>query len=100
MMFEASERREGVTEEMGAYMAAPTTNGEAPVPRRVGTRSMLPSTWINRGLRIEYVGADGRAATTDGVLLDWCPVGMLVLVAGAKTLLCWERLVLVELRED
>ena len=78
----------------------PTTNGAAPLPRRVGTRSMLPSTWIGRNVALEYVGADGRAAATNGVLLDWCPVGMLVLVAGAKTLLCWERLVLAELRED
>ena len=87
-------------EDVGVYMTAPTTNGDKPLPRRLGTRSMLPSTWINRSLRVEYVGADGHAATTDAVLLDWCPVGMLVLVAGAKTLLSWDRLVLAELVED
>jgi hypothetical protein len=32
--------------------------------------------------------------------LDWCPVGMLLSIARAKTLLCWERLVLAELQED
>ena len=86
---------------VGMYMAAPSgTNGEALLPRRVGTRSMLPSTWINRGLRIEYVGADGRAAATDGVLLDWCPVWVLLSIAGAKTLLSWDRLVLAELVDD
>ena len=87
-------------EDAAAYMVAPTTNGEAPLPRRVGTRGLLPSTWIGRGLRVAYTDAGGRAATTDAVLLDWCPVGMLVLVAGAKTLLSWDRLVLAELVED
>ena len=82
---------------MIAALTTPTTNGERPLLRRVGTRSMLPSTWISRMLRVEYVGADGKAASTDGVLLDWCPAGILVGIAGAKTLLCWERLVLVEL---
>ena len=48
---------------------------------------------------MEYVGAGGKAATTDGVLLDWCPVGVLLSVAGAKTLLSWDRLVLAELWE-
>ena len=84
-----------------AYMVAPsTTSGDKPLPRRVGTRSMLPSTWLNCALRIEYTDAAGRAATTDGVLLDWCPAGMLVLIAGAKTLLPWDRLILCELIED
>ncbi len=89
-----------MTEDVAAYMSAPTSNGDKPLPRRVGTRSMLPSTWISRPLRIEYTDASGLAATTDAVLLDWCPVGMLVLIAGAKTLLSWDRLVLAELRED
>ena len=60
----------------------------------------MPSTWISRSLRVSYVGADGKAQETTGVLLDWCPIGMLVLVAGAKTLLSWDRLVLCELVED
>ena len=81
-------------------MLAPTVNGDKPLPRRVGTRSMLPSTWISRSLRVEYVGGDGKGRETTGVLLDWCPVGMLVLVGGGKTLLSWDRLVLAELVED
>ena len=85
---------------LGVYMTTPTTNGDKPLPRRVGTRSMLPSTWISRSLRVEYTDASGKAATTDGTLHDWCPVGMLVSIAGAKTLLAWERPVLVELQED
>jgi hypothetical protein len=90
-----------VSEDFAGYMVAPTANGDRPAARRVGTtRSMLPSTWISRPLRVEYVDASDKGATTDGVLLDWSPVGMLLSIAGAKTLLAWERLVLAELRED
>jgi hypothetical protein len=80
--------------QLEGYMVAPTANGDRPAARRVGTRSMLPSTWINRGLKIEYVTAGGKAATTEGVLRDWCPVGPILLIAGARTVLAWERLVL------
>ena len=78
----------------------PNANGEAPLPRRAGTRGLLPSTWLSRTVRLEYTDAAGRAAATDGVLLDWCGAGVLLNVAGAKTLLAWDRLVLCELVED
>ena len=84
---------------MTEYMTAPTTNGDKPLPRRAGTRGMVPSTWISHELRLEYVGADGKARESTGTLLDWCPVGLLVSVGGAKTLLPWERLALCELVE-
>ena len=88
-------------EDAGRIMlTTPSANGEAPLPRRIGTRSMLPSTWISRELRVEYVGADGKAAATSGTLLDWCPVGPVLLLAGSRCVLAWERLVLVELVGD
>ncbi len=83
-------------------MAAPTRqveNGKT-VPRRAGTRSMVPTTWLARSLRVEYVGAAGDARETTATLLDFCPAGLLLNIAGAKTLLAWERLVLCELIED
>ena len=89
-----------MTEEMGVYMTAPTTNGDKPLPRRAGVRTMLPSTWIDRTIRLEYVGAAGDARETTATFLDWTPVGLLLNIAGAKTLLVWERLVLAELQED
>jgi hypothetical protein len=81
-------------------MTAPTTNGDKPLPRKVGVRTVIPSTWIDRTMRIEYVGAGGDAKETTATFLDWTPVGLLLNVAGAKTLLAWDRLVLVELLED
>ena len=87
-------------ESTAVYMTAPTTNGDPPLPRKVGARSMIPSTWIDRPLRVEYVGASGDARETTATLLDWSPVGLLLNIAGGKTLLAWERLVLAELVED
>ena len=81
-------------------LTTPSANGEKPLPRRIGTRSMLPSTWISRSLRVEYTDASGKAATTEGVLCDWCPAGPILLIAGARTVLAWERLCLIELAGD
>ncbi len=87
-------------EDTAQYMVAPTTNGDKPLSRRLGTRSMLPSTWISRELRVEYTDAAGKAATTSGVLCDWCPTGPVLLVAGARTILGWDRICLIELVGD
>ena len=89
-----------MAEDLGVYMTAPTMNGDRPLARKVGVRTMLPSTWIDRTVRLEYVGAAGDARETTATFLDWTPVGLLLNIAGAKTLLAWERLVLVELMED
>ena len=86
-------------EETNTHMVAPTSNGDKPLPRR-GVRGMVPSTWIDRTLRVEYVGAAGDAKETSAIFLDWTPAGLLLNIAGAKTLLSWERLVLCELQED
>ena len=41
-----------------------------------------------------------RAAATGGTLLDWCPVGLILLIGGARTILGWERICVIELQED
>jgi hypothetical protein len=87
-------------EDMTEYMSAPDKNGTPSLPKRAGARSMVPTTWIDRTLRLEYIGADGDGRETTATLLDWSPVGLLLNVAGGKTLLAWERLVLAELIED
>lgn len=66
---------------------------------RNGSRGLLPSTWLERTLKIEYTDASGKACSAAGVLLDWCPVGVILSLGGAKTLLPWERLCLLELEE-
>jgi len=61
---------------------------------------MVPTTWIDRTVRIEYEAASGASRETTATLLDWSPVGLLLNISGGKTLLAWERLVLAELQED
>ena len=68
---------------MTEYVIAPDKNGAPSLPKRAGTRSMLPSTWIDRTLRIEYEGAGGASRETTATLLDWSPVGLLLNIAGA-----------------
>jgi len=69
------------------------------VAKRNGPRTMLPGTWIGRGLRLEYLDAYGGGQETSGVLLDWCPVGPVLNIRGARTLISWDRVCLLELVE-
>lgn len=78
----------------------PKTNGEAPLPKRGGPKGIMPSTWTNRTLRLEYVGGDGLMRESSGTLLDCYPAGAIINIKGAKTLLSWDRLALAELVED
>jgi hypothetical protein len=87
-------------EDLDVYMTAPTTNGDRPLPRRVGTRTMLPLSWMQRELRVSYVAADGSGQETCGTLADWTPVGPVLVISGARTIVGWDRLVLVELAGD
>lgn len=80
------------------YMTAPDHNGDEPPPRRSGARSMIPLSWLDRPVRIEYAGPDGMGREASATLLDWTPVGLLLIIAGARCLMPWERIVLLELR--
>jgi hypothetical protein len=86
--------------ENGAALTKGSGWSDKPRPKRNGFKGMLPSTWLNRELRLEYRGADGNAQNTSGVLLDTYPAGPVLNVLGAKTLIGWDRLVLIELLSD
>jgi hypothetical protein len=89
-----------VTETTDLY-TAPKTNGDAPLPRRAGARTMLPLSWISRAVKIEYVGAAGEMQETSTTFLDWCGMGPVFnLVGGARTVVGWDRLVVCELVGD
>jgi hypothetical protein len=66
---------------------------------RGGPKGMLPSTWMGRSLRVEYVDAYRGGRETSGVLLDWCPTVLVLNVRGARTLIAWDRLCLCALAE-
>ena len=78
----------------------PSTNGDAPLPKRQGSRIMLPSTWTGRSLRIAYLDVSGEAVETSGTLLDWCGVGPIFNFHGARCVLGWDRIVTLELVND
>ncbi len=88
-----------MTETADLY-TVPKTNGEAPLPRKAGTRTMLPSSWISRAVKIEYVGAGGDMQATTATLLDWCGMGPVFNLGGARTVGGWDRLAVIELQED
>jgi hypothetical protein len=65
-----------------------------PLRNRGGPKGMLPSTWMGHSLRVEYVDAYRGGRETSGVLLDWCPIGQVLNVREARTLITWDRLCL------
>jgi hypothetical protein len=81
-------------------MTAPTTDGQPSLPKRGGPKGLLPSTWLERTLKLEYVDCRGMGVATSGTLLDLYPAGPVLNMGGAKTLIAWDRLVLCELVED
>jgi hypothetical protein len=81
-------------------MTPPDSNGTPSLPKRAGPKGLLPSTWTNRTLKLEYVDSFGTGVETSGVLLDYFPAGPILQIDGMKTLICWERLVLAQLVED
>ncbi len=80
-------------------MTRPDTNGTPSLPRRSGPRGLLPSTWLERALKIEYVVC-GELRHATGTLLDLYPAGPVLNVAGARTLIAWDTVAVVELVND
>ena len=81
-------------------MTRPDVNGTPALPKRAGPKGLLPSTWLERTLRIEYTDCHGSGQETSGTLLDLYPAGPVLLIGGAKTMISWDRLVLCEMVED
>lgn len=81
-------------------MTAPTVDGQPSLPRRTGPKGLLPSTWLERTLKVAYVDAFGNGVETSGTLLDLYPAGPVLGIGGAKTMISWDRIVLAELVSD
>jgi hypothetical protein len=81
-------------------MTKPESNGTPALPKRSGPKGMLPSTWLERTLKVAYTDCYGMGVEASGVLLDYFPAGPVMHIDGVKTLICWERLVLAQLVED
>jgi hypothetical protein len=81
-------------------MTKPDVNGQPSLPKRAGPKGLLPSTWIERTLRVSYVDCYGGGQEASGTLLDLYPAGPVLNLNGVKALISWDRLTVVELVED
>ena len=88
-----------MSEAMSVRMTAPDKNGQPALPKRTAPKGLLPSTWIERTLRVSYLDSYGAGLETSGTLLDFYPFGPVLSVAGTKTMISWDRLVVCELAE-
>jgi hypothetical protein len=70
------------------------------VEARTHQKPPLPSTWLQRTVRVQYRDCYGTGRETTGALLDLCPAGPVLGIGGAKTVICWDSLRLLELVED
>jgi hypothetical protein len=66
-----------LSEDAAVYMTAPDKNGTPALPKRDGPKGLLPSTWLKRALRLEYVVC-GELRETTGTLLDVYPADPVV----------------------
>jgi hypothetical protein len=73
-------------------MTRPDVNGAPALPKRAAPKGLLPSTWLERTLKVAYVDADGMGAETSGTLLDLYPFGPVLSLSGEKTALSWDSL--------
>jgi hypothetical protein len=65
-------------------MTAPTVDGQPSLPKRRGPKGLLPSTWLERTLKVAYTDCYRSGQETSGTLLDFYP---------AKPMISWDRLV-------
>ena len=81
-------------------MTRPESNGTPALPKRSAPKGLLPSTWLERTLRVSYVDCYGGGQEASGTLLDLYPAGPILNLNGAKALISWDRSTVVELVED
>ena len=81
--------------------AAPrvSPDGSRLLARRPG-RELFPASWLRHRARIAYDNGTPKGGDLSGVLLEWCGAGLIVQANGSKSLLPWERVVVVELLEE
>ena len=95
-MDERDERREMAE----LARTTPSSNGEAPLPRR-GPKGLLPSTWLDRSVRVEYINANAEGVTLTGSLTELFAFGLIVRSSeGDRLAVSWDRVTLVELLDD
>jgi hypothetical protein len=74
--------------------------GSIPLPKRTAPKTLLPSTWLERTLRVSYVDCYGDGQEVSAALLDFYPFGVIVNLSGERTALSWDCLRTVTLTSD
>ena len=81
-------------------MTAPDKNGTPSLPKRQGPKGLLPTTWVGRTLKVEYVDGDGVGAEATGACLDLYPFGIVMNLSGQRAAVSWDALRVVTLMND
>jgi len=89
-----------LTEITTEEMTTPNGWDDKPLQKRAGTRGLLPTSWLKRPVKLSYTDATGMSVDTSALLLDWCALGGVFAIGGARTIIPWERLALIELVQD
>ena len=71
-----------------------------PLERRGGPRTLLPSSWVSRTVRVSYMDAGGAGVESEGTLLDLYPFGVVMNLEGERAVIAWECLRVVTLVDD
>ena len=83
-----------------ALTTKPSSNGDKALPKRSGPKGLMPLSWTQRTVKLQYTDAFDNGVETSGTLLDIFPVGPVLNLNGCMTLLVWERIALIELQPD
>jgi hypothetical protein len=78
----------------------PSTNGDKALPKRNGPKGLMPLSWTQRTVRIQYTDAFGNGVESSGTLLDFYPIGPVLNLNGAMTMPSWDCIALFELQPD
>jgi hypothetical protein len=70
------------------------------LPKRNAPKGLVPLSWTQRTVKLQYKDAFDNGVETTGTLLDFYPVGLVLNLNGAMTLLPWEGIRLIELQPD
>lgn len=81
-------------------MTAPDVNGTPSLPKRQAPKGLLPTTWVGRTLKVEYVDGYGTGAEATGACLDLYPFGIVMNLSGQRAAVSWDALRVVTLMND
>ena len=79
---------------------APSIDGHAPLSKRNGLRTMIPLTWLGWEALVEYLTSDGEGVSTSATILYCHGLGIICTIAGARSIVAWDAIRIVELRGD